>query len=60
MNSDPTQVPVLAKFYYDQYQSCQRVRLNHLVELVGVLDREEAAAERGVDDLDPGFVGDEP
>lgn len=40
MQSDPSCVPVLAKFYYEQYQESKRVRLNEIVEVVGIVDCE--------------------
>jgi hypothetical protein len=50
MESDPNQCPVLAKMYYDQGSTGPRLRLNEIVEMVGVLS---------VDPMDAGFPQDE-
>lgn len=54
LKSDPQEVPVLAKLYYDLYgQQPNRLRLNEMVELVGVLEEEETAnGAMGDDDND--------
>ncbi len=40
--SHPDESPVLAKLYYDQYPGNERLRLNDLVELVGVVSMDPA------------------
>lgn len=37
LGSNPEECPVLAKLHYDQYPTQERLRLNDLVELIGVL-----------------------
>ena len=50
MDSDPNQCPVLAKMYYEQDPSSSRLRLNEVVELIGVLS---------VDPMDADFYKDD-
>lgn len=50
MKSDPQQVPVLAKLYYDMYGQqpqevkANRLRLNEVVEMIGILEHEDSTS----------------
>ena len=56
MDSDPNHTAVLAKFYYEQYASPNRVRLNEVVEIIGVLDHEEENSDLEVMAEEPNMM----
>lgn len=49
MQSDPNTAMFLAKLYYDQYATEEKLKLNEIVELIGVLELPDAAEENGDD-----------
>jgi len=51
LKSPPDQCPVLAKFYYDQYSESDILRLNDVVEMIGILSMDPTEADFGDDDL---------